>query len=138
MAVYAFKELLEAKLQPEAPQGYQATGLAVTWILDDCTIVPWQLRVVELVKFVIDNGPALNMDKFPAWILCSGKDAGDLSAQLSQVGVQVSVTGLNRLLGAPVGTQQFMVRPDGHLSKITAKAARYIELIKQVGHSQAQ
>ena len=37
-----------------------------------------------------------------------------------------------------VGTQQFMVQLDGQLSRITVKAARYIELIKQVGHSQAQ
>ena len=29
-------------------------------------------------------------------------------------------------------------RPGGQLSRIAAKAARYVELIKQVGHSQAQ
>ena len=142
MAIYTFMELLKAKLRPEASQGRQVNGSAVSWIVDDCTMVPRRFKVVELVKFIINNGPAHglypNMDKFFAWIVRSDKDAGELHAQLSQLGVQVSEHGLDRLLGAPVGTQQFMVRPGGQLSRIAAKAARYIELIKKVGHSQAQ
>ena len=60
MAIYTFMELLKAKLQPEASQGRQANGSAVSGVVDDCTMVPWWFKVVEIVKFIINKTGQVN------------------------------------------------------------------------------
>jgi len=48
------------------------------------------------------------------------------------------VHGLDRLLGAPVGGTDWLVRPNGHLAHITAQAIQLTERISTIKHPQCE
>ena len=50
----------------------------------------------------------------------------DVADELQRSGVSVSTDGLDRLLGAPIGTDTFCIRPGGHMDHITAQASDLI------------
>ena len=81
MAIYTFMELLKAKLRPEASQGRQASGSAVSWIVDDCTMVPRRFKAVELVKSIIDN--VQPMDCTRTWTSFSPGSYGQTRTQVN-------------------------------------------------------
>ena len=80
------------------------SGVPYAWIVDDCTLVPSRRRVVEIVRFIIEQGPAHglypNMDKFHAWYTRSDRGSMDAADELQQLGVSVSTDGLDRLQSA--------------------------------------
>ena len=129
MAIYTFMEKLKALCRPEASLQKKSDGVPLAWIVDDCTLVPTRRRALEVVRFIIEQGPAHglfpNMQKFHAWFVKSDQGSRDVAVELEQMGVHVSDGGLDRLLGAPIGTSAFCIQPGGHMDRITAQASDF-------------
>ena len=142
MAIYTFMEKLKALCRPEASLQKGSNGVPHAWIVDDCTLVPSRRRALEVVRFIIEQGPAHglfpNMQKFHAWFVKSDQGSRDVVVELERMGVHVSDGGLDRLLGAPIGTSAFCIQPGGHMVRITAQASDFISAISTIPHSQAQ
>ena len=142
MAIYTFMEKLKALCQPEASLQKKSDGVPLAWIVDDCALVPTRRRALEVVRFIIEQGPAHglfpNMQKFHAWFVKSDQGSRGVADELQQLGVHVSDDGLARLLGAPIGTNTFCIRPGGHMDWITGQASKFISSISTLTHTQAQ
>ena len=57
MAIFTFMEKLKALCRPETALQKNSSGVPYAWIVDDCTLVPSRRRVLEIVRFIIEQGP---------------------------------------------------------------------------------
>jgi len=142
LAIYTFMEKVKAHLKPHDSPLRGLNGAPVAWIVDDSIMVPRRRQAIDLLKFIIEHGPAhglhLNLSKVNAWLVKGDTGSTEVAQQLRDMGAKVSTQGLDRLLGAPIGTQSFMVSAGGHLDKIVEASASLIDKVQQVGHTQAQ
>ena len=83
------------------------------------------------------HGQVPNLNKTAIWLQKGSLDS-ELAQELLQRGVKVSVHGLDRLLGAPVGGTDWLVRPNGNLAHITAQAIQLTECISTIKHPQCE
>jgi hypothetical protein len=103
MAIYTFMEKLKALCWPEAALRKTSDGVPYAWIVDDCTLVPSGRRVLEIVRFIIEQGPAHglypNMSKFHAWFTRSDRGSMDVADELQRLGCQYLLMGSIGCLG---------------------------------------
>ena len=94
-----------------------------------------------MLDFILQEAPkhgqVPNLRKTAVW-LRKGSLRSDLARQLIRRGVKVSINGLDRLLGAPVGGTDWITKDNGHLARITANAIRLTECISTIKHPQCE
>ena len=141
LGMLKFFQKLASELQPHTAFNHQSAGVPFSAIIDDVTLVPRRRHVLTVLDFILQEAPkhgqVPNLRKTVVW-LRKGSLRSDLARQLIRRGVKVSINGLDRLLGAPVGGTDWLVRPNGHLAHITAQAIQLTERISTIKHPQCE
>ena len=146
--IYDFLEELQAKLQPGSTfevsdaMHHQPHGTPYAWIIDDLMCVLYQYKAITVINWILaealKHGLHCNMPKFHVWITGRPEDNVSFVEALQARGVEYSYDGLRRLLGAPIGSPSFCVKPGGHLDGVVTKASALIGQIMQIDHAQVQ
>ena len=139
LGMLKFFQRLASELQPHTAFNHQSAGVPFSAIIDDVTLVPRRRHVLTVLDFILQEAPkhgqVPNLGKTVVW-LHKGSLRSDLARQLIRRGVKVSINGLDRLLGAPVGGTDWITKDDGHLAHITAKAIHLTKCISTIKHPQ--
>ena len=148
LAIYDFLEQLQAKLQPGSAfevsdaMHCRPHGTPYAWIIDDLTCVPYQYEAIAVIDWIMAEAPKhvlhCNMPKFHVWIMGRPDDNVSFVEALQARGVEHSYDGLRRLLGAPIGSPSFCVKPGGHLDSAVTQASARVNQIMQIDHAQVQ
>jgi hypothetical protein len=113
------------------------------WIADDLTIVVTRDRAEHIVRTCQVEFPQYGMETSPGKLFAymPGPPQSRISDMLRQNGFRVSDQGLQRLLGAPIGSHEFKIRSaseGGHLQLLTDDAISFVRAASQVRHVQAR
>lgn len=116
---------------------------SAVWIADDLTIVLPRQHAATAIDWIAQHLPRYGMrtstGKLYAYL--PGPPHEYYSDMLRGRGFRVSDQGLQRLLGAPIGTRSFLCKSaadGGHLASLTDAATSFVRRILQVKHVQAQ
>jgi hypothetical protein len=141
LGMIKFFQKLASELRPHTTFDHQSAGVPFSAIIDDVTLVPRRRHVLSVLDFILQEAPrhgqVPNLNKTAIWLRKGSLDS-ELAQELLQRGVKVSVHGLDRLLGAPVGGTDWLVSPNGHLAHITAQAIQLTERISTIKHPQCE
>ena len=135
MALWNFVTELDEKLREVNSCG--------VWIADDLTVVAPRNQCGTIIRYIRAELPKYNMEtssgKLYSYLV--GPPHSHYSDLLRGEGFRVNNDGLQRLLGAPIGTRQFQIRSaadGGHLAIATRDATNFVAQIGQIQHIQAR
>ena len=120
LGMLKFFQKLASELQPHTAFNHQSAGVPFSAIIDDVTLVPRRRHVLTVLDFILQEAPkhgqVPNLGKTVVW-LRKGSLRSDLARQLIRRGVKVSINGLDRLLGAPVGGTDWITKDNSHTAQ---------------------
>jgi hypothetical protein len=135
MAIFNFMIKLGDFLSPTD----KTPGSPSVWIVDDLTVVTSRAQCEAVVKYITTEGPTFGLrpshGKLEAYspyittnhpLALTLAENGFVDTSNGPTGVpRVSATGLHRLLGAPIGPEDFCCSSTGQIAEVAANASAF-------------
>jgi hypothetical protein len=149
-AIIDFLQAMLDKFTPENVFNSEQSSRRITAqqisVADDLTHVTRRRHVIDLARFVVQEAPkhgvVLNISKWQIFMPLHSEERSveslALYHTLREMGADISIHGIDRLLGAPVATVQAAVADGGHIDRVTTKAVSLVQKIANLHTPQSQ